>query len=164
MAKLKISEFNEFYEWIDIINKGFSINNSAILFSSKMSYGVSVNLRKLKANYQSIIETINNKMQGFNDDLKALQEEYANKDKKGKPVVIKDKRGISVYDIPDEKLAQFEEKTKELNEKYKDEIAENNSFLASEDDFGIYTVTNESFPDLPQNIADKLYPMREQIE
>ena len=191
MPKLKVTEFKEFYEVISILNKGFTVNERAVLFSAKMSHAISKNMRKLKADYESILETINKIMSGFycpdckkrfrespcpdckkelkqpysfTDDIKIIQEKYANRSKDDKAILIEDKMtGISKYDIPTEKLAEFGIEITKVKTAFSVEIKERDDFLDSEDQYEIHTVTDENFPALPQNIADNLFPIRESI-
>ena len=191
MPKLKVSEFKEFYEVIDVLNKGFFINDKAVTFKAKMSNATSRNIRKLKDDYESDVETITKTMSGFycpdckkrfrentcpkckkelkqtysyGDDLKAIQEKYSNKDREGNAILMLDKNtGIKTYDIPTEKLNEFIKEVEKLKAKFSEEIKERDEFLDSENTYDIHIVADEYFPDLPQNIADKLFPMREPI-
>ena len=190
MSKFKVSEFKEFYEVIKILNSGFFINEKAVPFKAKMSNATSRNIRKLKSDYESDVETVNKIMSGFycpdckkrfrvnpcpeckkelkqtysyGDDLKKIQEKYANKNKDDKAIIEPNKFGVPVYDIPTEKQNKFQAECEVLREKFAEEIKERDAFLDSENQYDIHIVTDEHFPDLPQNIADKLFPMREQM-
>ncbi|HUX53336.1 MAG TPA: hypothetical protein VMV56_02860 [Williamwhitmania sp.] len=191
MSKFKVSEFKEFYEVISILNKGFVINEKAVLFKSKMSNATSRNIRKLKSDYESDMETVNKIMSGFycpdckkrfrvspcpeckkelkqtysySDDIKKIQEKYSNKTKDGMAITKPDKMtGAIVYDIPPEKMNEFAVECEALKIKFATEIKERDDFLDSENQYDIHVVTDEHFPDLPQNIADKLFPMREPV-
>lgn len=155
MVKITIGEFKEFYESIKVLNEGFSINNQQINFSSTMSYAVSKNLRKLKNDYQSILDTVKKIMKEPNEEFTKIQERYANKDKNGKPII-----NNFAYDIPEDKIQIVTAKKEKIDEKYKKNIEKKNKFLAKEDEFDIYQVHNKHFPDLPQFIADAIFCMR----
>ena len=152
MAKIEIEverkEFKEFYEMVELCNKGILIDNVAVLFKSKMSYGISRNLRDLKNLYLTDSDHSNKILVDYYNELKTLREKYCIKTATGIYMPIK------------EKEKELESFFNMLKDKYKEQISENNKFLEEKEKISIYTVDNENFTTLPQDIADKLFLMR----
>jgi hypothetical protein len=91
--KIKLGELKGIVERLYIVqNKKFPV---------KISYAISKNLKNLLDEFNS-----------FDNQRKELCEEYANKDEKGKPVLIENADGSKQYDMAEETLEEF---SKELN-------------------------------------------------
>ena len=86
------------------------------LLEGKSSFAYLVSQRdKLsgKVNYQisKNIKPYNDEIEAYDEARKAIVKKYANLDENGEPVVIGDN-----YDVPNEKLKDFEREIKELGE------------------------------------------------
>ena len=87
-----------------------------VLLEGKSSFAYLVSQRdKLsgKVNYQisKYIKPYNDEIEAYDEARKAIVKKYANLDENGEPVVIGDN-----YDVPNEKLKDFEREIKELGE------------------------------------------------
>ena len=87
-----------------------------VLLEGKSSFAYLVSQRdKLsgKVNYQisKNIKPYNDEIEAYDEARKAIVKKYANLDENGEPVVIGDN-----YDVPNEKLKDFEREIKELGE------------------------------------------------
>ena len=87
-----------------------------VLLEGKTSFAYLVSQRdKLsgKVNYQisKNIKPYNDEIEAYDEARKAIVKKYANLDENGEPVVIGDN-----YDVPNEKLKDFEREIKELGE------------------------------------------------
>lgn len=87
-----------------------------VLLEGKSSFAYLVSQRdKLsgKVNYQisKNIKSYNDEIEAYDEARKAIVKKYANLDENGEPVVIGDN-----YDVPNEKLKDFEREIKELGE------------------------------------------------
>lgn len=85
-----------------------------VLLEGKSSFAYLVSQRdKLsgKVNYQisKNIKPYNDEIEAYDEARKAIVKKYANLDENGEPVVIGDN-----YDVPNEKLKDFEREIKEL--------------------------------------------------
>jgi len=152
MAKVEVEvkrdEFKEFYEMLELCNKGIIIDNKALIFKSKMSYSISRNVRDLKSLYQTDVEHSNKILTDYNKVLTVLRDKYRIKNPDGTFSVVKGKE------------QELELEYKSIRETHKVVIDENNKFLDEKEKVSIYMVNNEDFADLPQEIADKLFLMR----
>ena len=87
-----------------------------VLLEGKSSFAYLVSQRdKLsgKVNYQisKNIKPYNDEIEAYDEARKAIVKKYANLDENGEPVVIGDN-----YDVPNEKLKDFEREIKEFGE------------------------------------------------
>ena len=87
-----------------------------VLLEGKSSFAYLVSQRdklSAKVNYQisKNIKPYNDEIEAYDEARKAIVKKYANLDENGEPVVIGDN-----YDVPNEKLKDFEREIKELGE------------------------------------------------
>ena len=97
-----------------------------VLLEGKSSFAYLVSQRdKLsgKVNYQisKNIKPYNDEIEAYDEARKAIVKKYANLDENGEPVVIGDN-----YDVPNEKLKDFEREIKELGEPQKISVRSGN--------------------------------------
>ena len=159
LVKLKNSEFKTFYSVLEFIVKGVVINKKDVEFKGKMQYGVSLNVKKLKVNIESINDAVNKLLKKYPDELKEIQIKFSKKDNDNKPVIIQNELGVRVYDIPEKNSKKFKAATDVLNKKFEKELKARDEYLDSTEKFDIYVVSSEYFPDLPMHLADALFPM-----
>lgn len=66
-------------------------------------------------NYKTLVKHYND----FQNDLEALRKEAANKDEKGAPIIKPDPANpkVNIYDIPEERMKEFQDTAKMIEEK-----------------------------------------------
>jgi hypothetical protein len=152
MSKLEVEttrdEFIVFYESLEYCNKGLVIGGKPLLFKSKMSYGISRNVRDLRVRYETDRDHNLKILKLYNDDILKLRDTTMVKTPKGQYVFIEGKE------------QEADEEVKKLNEVHKTILDESKKFLKEKDKFNIFMVDSLEFAELPQNIADDLFLMR----
>jgi len=159
-ARLEITRrvFSEFYNAVAIFNKGIKIEDKSVIYKSKFSYGISKNMRDLKSDAIIIEDKKKDIVKELSEKVDKLKLEYCELDIDKKPK--HDSNGIPIF--KEGKKVEFEIKVKELEESEisKEILKKYNQYLDEKEEYEIYQVTTEHFPEISQDIIDRLYLMR----
>lgn len=123
-------------------------------YDEHFTYSLSRNKRGIKDQVESIQETQKVTLKDYHAELKVLSEKYCDK-KDGKSV---SENGQYVFT---ENLVTFSDARKELDEKYKEVLDKNKAFMAEKEKVNVF-MHRHPFPPLHGDIADLLFPMREE--
>lgn len=143
-----------FYEGLNLCR-----NITGVEYDPEFTYSLSINIRELKNEYESIVSAVESRKKDFEAEKKAFAEENCERDELGNCII---ENGI--YKFAPEKQKLVNEKILELETKYKKELSENKEFLKGESKVEIYKVKNSDFPKMNPRIADMLFLMREPKE
>jgi hypothetical protein len=120
------------------------------------TYAVSRNKRTVQPIVESIKDGQKPLLEEYNKKLRELGIKHAEKDDKGKPVVLQN-GGVHLGNNAMEYTADKEA----LDKEYKEKLDSNDKFMEEEEKVEIY-ILKHKFPDMPSYIADALFPMRQE--
>ena len=134
---------------------------SAILQSPEkldehFSYALSLNLRRIKDIIESIEGERKKMLSDYDKELRETALEYADKNSDGKPIMLPN-GSVSIRD----KMYDFTEEKKALDEKYKESIDKFEAFMKSDaGEVNLHKV--KSVPAFNGSAIDKIFIMREE--
>jgi hypothetical protein len=120
------------------------------------TYAVSRNKRTLQPIVESIKDGQKPLLEEYNKKLRELGIKHAEKDDKGKPIVLQN-GGVHLGNNAMEYTADKEA----LDKEYKEKLDSNDKFMEEEEKVEIY-ILKHKFPDMPSYIADALFTMRQE--
>lgn len=125
-------------------------------FDEYSTYAVSRNKRNVQKIVDSIRDAQKTLLEEYNKKLRELGIKHAEKDDKGKPIILKN-GGVHLGNNAMEYTAEKER----FDTEYKEQLDKNDAFLEEEEEVEIY-VLKHKFPEIPASIADALFPMRQE--
>ena len=145
MSRTEILQFN-----IGIV----AAQNQHDKYDEYFTYSLSRNKRAQKDIVETIQEGQKKILEKYNDELRVLSEKLCDREN-GKPYSENGQ-----YRFIENGIRYTNEK-KILDEKYKPDIDRNKAFMAEKDNVDVY-IHKHQFPALHGDIADFLFPMREE--
>ena len=125
-------------------------------YDEYFTYSLSRNKRGIKDQVESIQETQKTILKEYHSELKVLSEKYCDK-KDNKPI---SENGQYVFT---NNIVAFLDARKELDAKHKEALDKNKAFMAEKEKETVNIfIHKHPFPPLHGDIADLLFPMREE--
>ena len=142
---------------LEIVGFANGINTAQSMpdkYDEHFTYSLSRNKRGIKDQVESIQETQKTILKDYHEELKALSETYCDR-KDGKPV---SENGQYVFT---ENLVEFSDRKNKLDIKHKEILDKNKAFMSEKETVNVF-IHRHPFPPLHGDIADLLFPMREE--
>jgi hypothetical protein len=142
---------------LEIVGFANGINTAQSMpdkYDEHFTYSLSRNKRGIKDQFECIQETQKTILKEYHEELKALSEKYCDRND-GKPV---SENGQYVFT---ENLVAFSDAKNVLDAKHKDTLDKYKAIMAEKETVNVF-IHKHPFPPLHGDIADLLFPMREE--
>lgn len=140
----------EVYNALNFIKK--SKNPVCLEQKIKFNHAVSRNLNMLEKLCETIIETQNEHLKNFKQEMNSIGETFSIKDKNNKPILSED----GTYNIDKSLLYEYNQKMETCNKNYESVLKESKIYIKDIESVELYMINVNDIPQMDKNFQSIL--------